>query len=251
MARTTTARPAKKPVRAVSLCDDDAATTDVAADDAAKARRLAGIELRKKTISSTMTYARTGQRASARVKKVAPKKRAVKKPAAKTPAARKPTTKSKPKKPKAKPPEPSIAPGTAAEAPDKRKRSRTQSQLIARFVDTIDTQLDQIDAIMRDPNRGENGPSEAERHARTVAALARVTVELRKELEAGRRRRADDDSAAGRDQSADPDRSSDPDRPRDLDELRERLSRRLDERLRGGSVVSVGDDAAGGNRLPE
>ena len=98
-------------------------------------------------------------------------------------------------------------------------------------------QLDQIDAIMRDPQRGEAGASEAERHARTVAQLARVAAELRKEMDADKRRRADDDRAHDADRAH-------PDRPRDLDDLRERLSRRLDIRLRGGPPVPVGDDEA-------
>lgn len=97
------------------------------------------------------------------------------------------------------------------------------------------SQLDQIDAIMRDPRRGEAGASEAERHARTVAQLARVAAELRKEMDADQRRRADDDDRADRAHA---------DRPRDLDDLRERLSRRLDIRLGGGSSVPVGDDDA-------
>lgn len=69
-------------------------------------------------------------------------------------------------------------------------------------------QLDAIDAITRDPHRG--------------------SAESRKELEADRRRRADE-----HDDARDRDLSPDPDRPRDLDELRERLSRRLDLKLRG------------------
>jgi hypothetical protein len=236
MAKAAKARPTKASVRAVS-CD---------ADDDAEARRLAGIEQRKRTVRATMVYAGTGLRASERVKKAAEKKPTAKKAAAKKPTTTKPARKqpaakktrvSKTAKSK-KETGPPAAPDTAA----KRKSSRTQSQLIRRLVNTIDGQLDQIDTIMRNPKRG---PNEAERCARAVAALARVTVELRKELEAGRRRRADDNNAAGCDPSADPDR------PRDLDELRERLSRRLDERLRGGSAVSMGDDAAGGNRLPE
>lgn len=246
MAKVSKARPAKKPARAVSLCDGGEA----------EARRLAGVALRKKTIASTMFYAGNGVRASERVaKKPASKKTVAKKTVAKKAAPKKASPKKTPmRKPTAKrtadvvavaKPDVSAVSVAVLDTADKRRRSRTQSQLIARFVETIDTQLDQIDAIMRDPDRGESGPSDAERHARTVAALARVTVELRKELEAGRRRRADDNSAADLQQSADPDR------PRDLDELRERLSRRLDDRLESGPAVSVGDDAAGGNRLSE
>lgn len=240
MAKSTQARPVKTPGRAVALCDDNDA----------EARRLAGIELRRKTVAATMIYAGTGVRAAPRVTKAAPKMTTAKRPAAKkpddkgavpgTPATRRPEAKT------AKAPEAAQLqrPETPVAA-SKRKRVRTPVQLIGRLVDTIDGQLDQIDAILRDPDRGDSGPSDAERHARTVAALARVTVELRKELEAGRRRRADDNSAPGRDQS------SDHDRPRDLDELRERLSRRLDERLGSGSVASVADDAAGGDRVSQ
>lgn len=232
MVKTAKARPAKQPARAAALCDDDNA----------EARRLAGVDQRKKTIASTMVYAGIGLRASERVKTAGPRRSTAKTSAAKKPATKRPAATSKPK---ARDPDQSelpTVPVDPSETAVKRKRTRTQSQLIARFVDTIDGQLDQIDAIMRDPNRGESGPTEAERHARTVAALARVTVELRKELEAGRRRRADDDSSAGRDQSGDPGRSGDPDRPRDLDELRERLSRRLDIRLAGGPAVPVAED---------
>lgn len=233
MARTTTARPATKPVRAVSLCDDANAAANAADDDDAEARRLAGIALRKRTVAATMVYAGLGVRAGERVK-ATPKKSPQRK-----------STRKKATEPEQGQSDMPVAPVDASIAPDRRKRSRTQSQLIARFVNAIDGQLDQIDAIMRDPNRGEGAPSDAERHARAVAALARVTVELRNELEAGRRRRADDDTASGRE------RSADPDRPRDLDELRERLSRRLDIRLAGGPAVPVADDAAGGNRIPE
>ena len=241
MAKTIAARPATQPVRAVALCDDDGA----------EARRLAGIDLRKKTVASTMIYAGTGVRASQRVTTTGAKKPAAKKATARKAVAKKTAKKAaagdKPTRTRAtKPPiakkttkreavrfEAAAKSITASDTAVRRKRTRTQSQLIGRLVDTIDGQLDQIDAIMRDPERGASGPTDAERYARTVAALARVTVELRKELEAGRRRRADDDSAAGHDQSADSAHLGDPDRPRDLDELRERLSRRLDERLRG------------------
>ncbi|UGV26083.1 hypothetical protein E0H22_10505 [Rhodopseudomonas boonkerdii] len=219
MARTSKARPAEKPARASSL-DGDA----IEGDDA-EARRLAGIALRKKTVAATMVYAGLGLRASDRALKLAAKKPAARKPAAsKTPAAT----------PSAKTPR-----AAASLRPAARKRLRTHSQFIQRIADTIAGQLDQIDAITRAPGRSETGPSEAERHARTVAALARVAAELRKEREADRRR-ADDDH-----------RSADSDRPRDLDELRERLSRRLEARLGRGSAVPVGDDAAVGTRLPD
>lgn len=221
MARTTIARPAAEPERASALGDDGEIDPDIA-----EARKRAGIALRKLTIASTTVYAGVGPRASQRAKTPRAK------PRAKSPAVA-PTESAAP------------AQTTAAEPPPiSRKKLRTHSQFIVRIADTIAGQLDAIDAITRDANRGEGGPSEAERHARTVAALARVSAELRKEQEADRRRRADEDDSA-----RDPGRARDPDRPRDLDELRERLSRRLDERLRSGPAVSVGDDAAGGNRL--
>lgn len=258
MARTSKARPAQQPARAVALSNDDAAVDDVAAeDDDAEARRLAGIAQRKKTVASTMVYAGIGLRASERQAK---------------PNAKKPTVKRSAKPPKAEPGAAHESPEAIAAEPEemaqvaeqlaivlasppapsaatsaaKRKRPRTHSQLISRIVDTIASQLDAIDAITCDPDRGEAGPGEAERHARAVAALARVAAELRKELEGDKRRRADDD-----DRSRDSDRHRDLERPRDLDELRERLSRRLDARVRRGSAVSVADDAAGGMRLPE
>lgn len=232
MAKTSKARPATKPARASALADGAAID-----DHDAKARRLAGVETRKKTVASTMVYAGLGVRASERVKKAVP---TVKEPAAKR-LAEEPESVT----PETELPEQPVGPARVRDIADQRKRPRTQSQLIGRLVDTIDGQLDQIDAIMRNPDRGDAGSNEAERHARTVAALARVTVELRKELEAGRRRRADDVS------SRDRERSHRPDRPRDLDELRERLSRRLEEWHRSGSQVSVADDAAGRGQLPD
>lgn len=214
MTETTKACPAEQPEQASALCDDAEIDPDIA-----EARKRAGIALRKMTVASTMIYAGVGPRAT-------------------TPRAR-----AKEKAPAAAPPEPIAA---AKASPASRKKLRTHSQFIVRIAETIAGQLDAIDAITRDPNRGETGPGEAERHARTVAALARVSAELRKEQEADRRRRADDDDSA-RDAGS----SRDPDRPRDLDELRERLSRRLDERLRSGPAVSVEDDAPGGDRLPQ
>lgn len=253
MIRTSKARPAKQPARAAALDKGDATLDGVVTDeDDAEARRLAGIALRKKTVASTMVYAGLGVRASER----APR-----------PTAKEPSVKRSAKPPKAEPaaicvssdaiavePEEMVhvadqlpviiasppAPSADATSAEKRKRPRTHSQLISRIVDTIASQLDAIDAITSDPGRGEAGPGEAERHARAVAALARVAAELRKELEGDRRRRADDD-----------DRSADPDRPRDLDELRERLSRRLDARLGCGSAVPVGNDAAVRTQIPD
>lgn len=227
MANTTKACPAEEPGQASALCEDGEIDPDVAA-----ARKRAGIALRSMTVASTMVYAGLGPRASERVK--TPRARAKPRPAAAAAS-------------EAAVPEAAPAPTAAAEvSPKSRKKLRTHSQFIVRIAETIAGQLDAIDAITRDPSRGESGPGEAERHARAVAALARVSAELRKEQEADRRRRADDDDGA-----CGSGRSGDPDRPRDLDELRERLSRRLDERIRSGSAVSVGDDAAGRDRVPD
>jgi hypothetical protein len=234
---TTSTRPADQPERASALGDDGEIDPDIA-----EARKRAGIALRQMTVASTMVYAGVGVRASERAKQPGAKKGTTARPRARSTA--EPAAAAAPEP---APPDASPVSTTAAEAVrPSRKRLRTHSQFILRISETIAGQLDAIDAITRDPKRGEGGPGEAERHARTVAALARVSAELRKELEADRRRRADDDDSA-----RDAGHSGVADRPRDLDELRERLSRRLEERHRSGPAVSVGDDAAGGDRLSD
>src|SRR4051812_12855899 len=119
--------------------------------------------------------------------------------------------------------------GREAKLPTKRRKSSaSRTNLIGRIVKVIDGQLDLIDAMTADPDRSDVAGGGTERYARTVATLARVLAELRKEQVGDKRRPANDDH-----------------RPRDLDDLRERLSRRLAQRLDDGSAPPAGGHDAG------
>lgn len=112
------------------------------------------------------------------------------------------------------------------------RRAVHHTQLIARITLLIARQLDVIDEILLNTESTDPRRLDAERHARAVAVLCRVLAELRKYQ--GDEQGADDDD----------------DRPGSLDELRERLSRRLGERLGRAETQTLGVDDAGGDELP-
>jgi hypothetical protein len=227
MSSKPTARPAKKPVRAVAFKDGSSVAVQAAinadmmteatplqntvVDDArgdnavvVAARMRAKTAARRSTIAATIVCA-GGRR-------VKPQQPAVDAMAGPAPEA------------------------GASVVKDLRKNASTGSRapLVNRVTKVIERELDLIEKIVGRIGRDASARTEAEHRARTLALLVRTLSELKKA-------QAGDEHRSGQDD----------DRPRDLDELRRRLSERLAKRLAGRTAVPAGGDVARRDELPE
>jgi hypothetical protein len=122
-----------------------------------------------------------------------------------------------------------------AAAPAKRKKRRikrkppealTPAAVAARISEAVDRQLEAVEQILLGLQPGELG--EAERGARTLAALARTLADLSKIKPGGARTDAGDHEPAA---------------PRNLDELRRALLERLDQAVADQSRAVSGEPA--------